>query len=264
MFQELVWHPDRMLLGDLVFRLEHYANDSWELGSECFHFYKIKSLVDQYAKFWSRRENFRARNILELGIWGGGSIVFWFECFCPDKYVGVDHRNKEDSQYFQRYKAFRGLEQRIKTYWGTDQGDSARLREIVHAEFEGSLDLVIDDASHMYDLTKRSFETLFPLLRPGGLYIVEDWAWGHWSESVATYLHRSNTVPLTKLVFELVAATGSWQDQQLLEPLISNISVFQGFTVIERGELPLTISSAFELETFISGCGISPESFTQP
>ena len=259
MFEELVWHPDRMLLGDLVFRLEHYANDSWELGSECFRFYKIKSLVDQYARFWSRREDFRARNILELGIWDGGSIAFWFEYFSPDKCVGVDHKSKEDSQYFQRYKAFRGLEQRIRTYWETDQGDSARLREIVQAEFQGSLDLVIDDASHMYDLTKTSFETLFPLLRPGGLYVIEDWAWGHWPESVATDLHRSPQVALTKLVFEFVAATGSWQDQQPVKPLISSISVFQGFTVVERGDLVLTIPSEFKLEAFISGCGISPD-----
>jgi Methyltransferase domain len=259
MFEELVWHPDRMLLGDLVFRLEHYASDSWELGSECFHFYKIKSLVDQYAKFWSRRQNFRARNILELGIWDGGSIAFWFEYFNPDKHVGVDLQHKEDSQYFKRYKSSRGLDQRIRTYWGIDQGDSARLREIVQAEFQGSLDLVLDDASHMYDLTKRSFETLFPLLPPGGLYIIEDWAWGHWPESVATDLHRSRTVPLTRLVFEIVAATGSWLEQRSLEPLISNISVFQGFTVVERGELPLTVPSEFKLEAFISGCGISPE-----
>lgn len=259
MFEELVWHPDRMLLGDLVFRLEHYASDSWELGSECFLFYKIKSLVDQYAKFWSRRENFRARNILELGMWDGGSVAFWFEYFNPDKQVGVDLQQKEDSQYFKRYKSSRGLDQRIRTYWGTDQGDSARLREIVQAEFEGSLDLVIDDASHIYDLTKRSFETLFPLLRPGGLYVVEDWAWGHWSEFQAPSHPWSNQTPLTRLIFELVAAAGSWENKGASESLISNISVFQGFAVVERGELPLTIPSEFRLEAFISGCGISPD-----
>jgi SAM-dependent methyltransferase len=259
MFDELVWYPDRMLLGDLVFRLEHYASDSWELGSECFLFYKIKSLVDQYAKFWSRRENFRARSILELGMWDGGSVAFWFEYFNPDKQVGVDLQQKEDSQYFKRYKSSRGLDQRIRTYWGTDQGDSARLREIVQAEFEGSLDLVIDDASHIYDLTKRSFEALFPLLRPGGLYVVEDWAWGHWSEFQEPSHPWSNQTPLTRLIFELVAAAGSWENKRASEPLISNISVFQGFTVVERGELPLTIPSEFKLEAFISGCGISPD-----
>ncbi|MFP3608175.1 class I SAM-dependent methyltransferase, partial [Paraburkholderia sp. SIMBA_053] len=37
--------------------------------------------------------------------------------------------------------------------------------------------LVVDDASHFYEQTKTSFKTLFPLVRPGGLYIIEDWNW---------------------------------------------------------------------------------------
>ena len=255
-FEELVWRPDRMLLHDLVFRLQHYANNNWELGDECFTLYKIKPLVDQYAKFWSLKKDFDARNILELGMWDGGSIAFWFECFRPDKLVGVDLQQKEDNQYFKRYKSTRNADHNIKTYWGTDQGNSTRLRQIVHTEFQDSLDLVIDDASHMYALTKKSFETLFPLLRPGGLYIIEDWAWGHWQEFQTLHHPWSYETPLTKLIFEIVAAIGSSQEQQ---SLISNISVFQGFAVIERGEALLPAVSEFKLETLISGCGIAPE-----
>ena len=44
-------------------------------------------------------------------------------------------------------------------------------------EFDGRLDLVIDDASHELHATKASFETLFPLPRSGGWYIIEDWIW---------------------------------------------------------------------------------------
>jgi hypothetical protein len=50
MFDKLVWHADRMLLEDLVFRLEHYKSAGWDLGEECFTSYKINPLVDQYAK----------------------------------------------------------------------------------------------------------------------------------------------------------------------------------------------------------------------
>ena len=251
MFGKLIWKPDRMLLDDLVFRLQHYASDNWELGNECFLFCKIKYLVDQYAKFWSLRENFPARNILELGMWDGGSIAFWFEYFNPDKHVGVDLRQKEDSEYFKRYTSSRGLDQKIRTYWGINQGDSAKLRGIVKTEFQGPLDLVIDDASHMYDLTKKSFETLFPLLRPGGLYVIEDWAWGHWAE-----FQRPGEIPLTRLIFELTAATGSCHECSW----VSHISIFQGFAVIERGEIPSPAISDFKLDSLISGCGISPQS----
>jgi hypothetical protein len=243
-----------MLLGDLVFRLQHYANDNWELGDECFALYKIKSLVDQYAKFWSLRKDFDARNILELGIWDGGSIAFWFEYFRPEKLVGVDLQQKEDNPYFKRYKSSRGAEQNIKTYWATDQGNSTQLRQIVRTEFQGPLDLVIDDASHMYALTKKSFETLFPLLRPGGLYIIEDWAWGHWQEFQRSDHPWFSEIPLTRLIFELIAAAGSSQEHRW----ISNISVFQGFAVVERSEALVSADSEFKIDTLISGCGISP------
>jgi hypothetical protein len=85
----------------------------------------------------------------------------------------------------------------------------------------------------MYALTKKSFETLFPLLRPGGLYIIEDWAWGHWQAFQASDHPWSYEVPLTKLIFEIVAAIGSCKTAISLKPMISN-QCFQRFVVIER------------------------------
>ena len=38
---------------------------------------------------------------------------------------------------------------------------------------------MIDDASHLLAESRSSFESLFPRLRPGGLYIIEDWNAGH-------------------------------------------------------------------------------------
>jgi hypothetical protein len=67
----------------------------------------------------------------------------------------------------------RNFDGRIKTYWKTDQADKTRLRTIVETEFDGPLDLLIDDASHLYRQTRASFEALFPLLVPGGLSIIE-------------------------------------------------------------------------------------------
>jgi hypothetical protein len=67
---------------------------------------------------------------------------------------------------------------------------------------------------------------LFPALRPGGLYIIEDWAWAHWPEHWNMF---ANEIPLTKLIFDLVEAAGSSRDW------IARITLFQGFTVIERG-----------------------------
>src|SRR5262252_2148032 len=163
MFENLKWQKDRMLLNNLVFRLQHFTADDWELGDECFIFYKIKKLVDQYETFFNTRIPFQPQTILELGLWDGGSVAFWFEHFHPKKkHVGIDISKRGDSEYFRRYVESKGLNDRIKNYWGVDQSDSRSIREIVTKEFGGSIDLVIDDASHMYGLTKSSFEILFP------------------------------------------------------------------------------------------------------
>lgn len=49
----------------------------------------------------------------------------------------------------------------------------------------GAPDLFIDDASHVNDLTIKTFEIMFPLLRPGGCYVVEDLESSHWQEPAA-------------------------------------------------------------------------------
>ena len=48
-----------------------------------------------------------------------------------------------------------------------------RLRE--HAE---AWDLIVDDASHFGALTAATFQLLWPLVAPGGFYVVEDWMVG--------------------------------------------------------------------------------------
>jgi len=234
-----------MLLNELVFRLQHYKDDSWALGDDCFLFYKIKPLVDQYAEFWSLRDNFAPGNVFELGIWDGGSIAFWFELFHPRKHVAVDLAERDDSPYFTRYVEERGLQKSISTYWRTDQANRERLQEIVETEFEGPLDLVIDDCSHLYAPTKASFEALFPLLRPGGLYIIEDWAWSHWEEFQEPTHEWADETALTRLLIDLVEAAGTSTD------LVASITVYQGFAVVERGaESEITLQS-FSLDEHI-------------
>jgi len=149
----------------------------------CFTFFKIKGLVDAYEDFFQKHPNLIVNNLFELGIYGGGSIAFWNELFSPEKHIGIDLNEKNENSYLTNYFENRkGSNHIIKTFGGVNQADSKKLLDLYKSEFQGPLDLVIDDASHLYGPTKISFETLFPLLRKGGLYIIEDWAWGHWED----------------------------------------------------------------------------------
>ena len=78
------------------------------------------------------------------------------------------------------YVAREGLEDVVRVYDDVDQADRGRLAEIVDEEFgDEPLDFVLDDCSHLYEPTRASFNELFPRLRPGGIYTIEDWRWAH-------------------------------------------------------------------------------------
>jgi len=120
----------------------------------------------------------------------------------------------------------RGLENR-HLHFGVSQTDEEALSRIVHDELHGQLDVVVDDASHRYDLTRRSFEILFPLLQPGGLYIIEDWAWAHnaaYQKEDAPFADRE---ALTNLLFEQILLLGSTSG-------IAEISVRKPMYVIRK------------------------------
>jgi hypothetical protein len=115
----------------------------------------------------------------------------------------------------------------VKTYWGVDQKDSRRLHEIVGNEFEDPIDLVIDDGSHMPEETKSSFETLYPLLRPGGLYVIEDWNWELMPEARSPDHHWASADGLVALVTDLLRLTGVH--------VIPTMTVYTNFVGIEKG-----------------------------
>jgi cephalosporin hydroxylase len=228
-FDRLEWKEDRMLLDGHVYRLQHF-NGPWTGDSNHFIFYKTRDLVDQYRKFFEGRPDFSPQRIFELGLWDGGSMVFWAELFQPSKHVGVDIQNKQNSPYFQKYLSQERVQGRVKPFWAVDQQDSARLAQIWQTEFGAPLDLVIDDASHLYVPTRTSFEALFPRLRPGGLYIIEDWAWGHWPSFLKPDHVWAAERPPTDFILELLEAVATGRG------MIRRMDVFGGFIVVERGD----------------------------
>jgi hypothetical protein len=252
----LRWMSDRVLFNDLVFLLVDTSSPE-QPANECFFFHKPKRLMMQYDELWRGKPAFRPARILELGLFDGGSLAFWFEYFRPEKIVGLDKSPRGDSAYFRRFLAGSDREARIRTFWGTNQSDRKRLREIVAEELGGSIDLVIDDASHRYEETKASFETLFPLVRPGGLYIIEDWSWACWSGFKQGILPDGSELP--PLVFQLIEATGSMcgylegsGHAQTVKPLIANVTVYPDFVVVERGPADAPATGDLDLERSIT------------
>jgi hypothetical protein len=223
------WNGSVLNLGGVEFETEQRDFADWKHEQERFLLMKSRELIELYAKFWSGRET--PRDVVELGIWEGGSSVFWFEVLAPNKFVAIDQLARTDSDRFTSYVESRGATDRLKTYWGVDQGDRAALGQIVKGEFGNAIDLVIDDASHLYEPTRVSFEVFFPRLRAGGLYIIEDWQWSL-LEDFEMPAYAAGHEPVSRLVLELVERLG-----RAVEP-IGNLTITQNFVAIEKAPGP--------------------------
>lgn len=64
-------------------------------------------------------------------------------------------------------------EERIVTGY-LDQRDASSIRQFLDTHNLNSLDVIIDDGLHEFDANWTLFETVFPSLRSGGIYVVED------------------------------------------------------------------------------------------
>lgn len=117
----------------------------------------------------------RPVKLLEIGIGGysregqgGASLRMWKEYFPCGQIFGLDISDKSFVE-----------EDRIRAFQG-DQSDPVLLAQIV-AE-TGTLDVIIDDGSHVPEHVIASFRTLFPLLAGDGIYVVEDTQTSYWPE----------------------------------------------------------------------------------
>lgn len=162
-------------------------------------------------------------NMVELGIFDGGSIALYEELLSPSRFAGVEI-DRERIEALDQYLEQRSATERVKLYYGTDQGDREALRRIVRDNFGSRpLDLVIDDASHRYEPCKASLNALLPLLRPGGVYLIEDWAWAHLpSQNFQNFGGEKD--PMSRLIFESVMLSAT-RAQIISEVLVNNYQV---------------------------------------
>jgi cephalosporin hydroxylase len=161
---------------------------------------------DHYIRVYEQLASaFSPRSILELGILQGESYVFFDKLFKPLRMSAVEIKPQPVASLLQYLSR---TENRF-AHFGTSQRDGEMLRQIILRELADELDLVVDDASHTYEETKASFEFLFPLLRPGGIYVIEDWSWAHRPDYQSSDARFSKRHALSNLLFEQIMLLGS-------------------------------------------------------
>lgn len=139
-----------------------YETDKWG-----FHWY-----MQHYQRYFQPLRK-KPLNLLEIGVGGeddprngGQSLRTWKRFFPRARIVGIDIFDK---RHFSQAR----IDVRI-----CDQTDEAALRKL-SAEY-GGFDIIIDDGSHMNEHVIKTFHVLFPLLRPNGIYAIEDTQTSYW------------------------------------------------------------------------------------
>ncbi len=114
-------------------------------------------------------------NLLEIGVGGyekpysgGKSLRMWKKYFQLGNIYSIDIYDKSALQ-----------EDRIKIFQGS-QVDKNFLEKV--CEEIGSIDIIIDDGSHINEHVIESFKILFPKLNDGGIYVVEDTCTSYWPD----------------------------------------------------------------------------------
>lgn len=144
-------------------------------------------------------------SVLEIGTAYGGSLKMWHELVPQGYIVGVsNHAPVEEPAWAMQLNA--------------DQADPNLPELLDYKKF----DLIVDDASHMGSKSRETFKLLWPLVRPGGWYVLEDWSVGMHTSPYFPAYEGNSMLKLAQSFIEHIAPDDDLADM--------------GGTAIPRGE----------------------------
>lgn len=151
----------------------YFDNNPGRLLHKWLHYFEI------YDHHFSRYRG-KPVNIVEIGVFHGGSIQLWKDYFGPQaKIYGVD--------IDPRCKQFE--EENVRILIG-DQGNRTFLRQL--KQEIPRPDILIDDGGHLMHQQIATFEELYPFVADDGVYLCEDLHTSYWP-SWGGGLRRSGT-----------------------------------------------------------------------
>jgi len=136
-----------------------FAQPGWGGVGHCY--------CDIYQRWFDPHWKDNAEKLLELGVLDGPSVRMWLEYFPTTHIYGFDHDVKRTAHLEgPRMTLIQGLQQ-IRDHLEI-------LRQFA------PYDIIIDDCSHSFEGQQTSLGYLFPMVKPGGLYIIEDLFTSHY------------------------------------------------------------------------------------
>jgi len=173
---------------------------------------KWSSYLSYYDKLFDQIKDDPIK-LFEIGVQNGGSLETWSNYFLNAKaIIGCDVDEKCSQLSFE--------DPRISVIIGNANSQPV-YQSLVQ---KGPFDVIIDDGSHLSEDILVSFLNLFPMLIPGGLYVVEDTHAVY--QRAATGIHnKRNVFGFFKELTDVVNYQ-FWHHEQSIENLLA-----QYFTV---------------------------------
>jgi hypothetical protein len=185
---------------------------------------KWADYLDLYDRYFMA---FRGKKVslLEIGVLDGGSLELWRSYFGPNATIfGLD--------IDPRCAKYESPPNQIRI---GSQDDPEFLNSVV-AEM-GTVNIVVDDGSHIGRHQKASFRTLFPLLEDGGLYVIEDLHTSYWRTLFeGGYRRRGTGIELMKQLIDDMHAWFHPRGEALAsKEQIAAIHFHESIVFIEKG-----------------------------
>jgi len=126
---------------------------------------------------------------VEIGVERGRSLKAWQQYFTrADHVYGIGYGTFQTTPS-QACSSNAGTHVATRANCTIFMGDQSKSEFLHHFidETGGSFDVVVDDGSHVPSHQMISFETLWPSVKPGGMYIVEDIETSWWKPTASIY-----------------------------------------------------------------------------
>jgi hypothetical protein len=137
-----------------------------------------------YDKWLAPYRDVKDIKILEIGARHGNSLKTWSRYFSSPKLIlglayGKSSEGVEDN--------VQGL---LRTGLEIMRGDQSQIETLVRIQQRGMFDVIIDDGSHVPSHMTFTLFHLWPAVKPGGMYVVEDLETNYWPEGDRTYNYK--------------------------------------------------------------------------
>lgn len=145
----------------------------------------------------------RVKNVLEIGIWLGGSIQMWHDLFIDSTIYAADITEAPD---------FLKNNSRIILFEEDAYNKSFISRNFINPLIQ--FDVMIDDGPHSLESMQFFAAHYGQLLAPGGIMVIEDIPDANWPSQIIN--HLPNDLKSKARVVDLTHIQPRWDDRLLL------------------------------------------------